>query len=92
MIFASKFNRFAQIIRAKFSAFLAKGRREKDDSCITNTQQKAKISESRDMDTSEIRDIEPSIIQNIGIGHCPYCQSKDFVKRGMRQKKKEREQ
>ena len=29
---------------------------------------------------------------NIGTGVCPYCQSKDFVKRGMRQKKKERVQ
>lgn len=42
------------------------------------------------------RDAEPerhaATSVNIGSGTCPYCQSKDFVKRGTRQKKKERVQ
>ncbi|MCX6758803.1 MAG: PD-(D/E)XK nuclease family protein [Candidatus Nealsonbacteria bacterium] len=33
-----------------------------------------------------------AIAGNIGSGACPYCQSKDFVKRGTRQKAKERVQ
>lgn len=78
---------------------------------ITDTQQDAKIYESRDMKAFEIRDmasrsrscssskindqgdVEPKghavTAGNIGSGHCPYCQSKDYVKRGTRKKKKE---
>ncbi len=87
-----KFKEITQKLRAKISAFLAKKRAQKTGFHITNTQQPTKISESRDMKASEIRDMKPVIPQNIGTGHCPYCQSKDCVKRGLRQKKKERVQ
>jgi len=89
MNIAERVNNFSKILRAKFSVFLAKRRQRKSISHITNSQWNAKISETRDMEPSEIRDMAPSVFQNVGVGHCPYCQSKDFVKRGVRKKKKE---
>lgn len=99
MIFFEKARKFVLILREKIASFLAKKDKQKPAFHITNTQQNAKISETRDMESSEIRAMALSISQNsrpreapasqVGVGHCPYCQSKDFVKRGMRKKKKE---
>ena len=99
MNIAEKINNFGKQLRGKLAALLSKMGRNKITPYITNSQQNAKIFETRDTGASEIRDMAPSISQNsrlreaaasqVGVGHCPYCQSKDFVKRGVRKKKKE---
>jgi transposase-like protein len=115
MNIAGKLNNFGKRLRGKITALLSKMRPHNFAFHITDTQRNAKISDSRDTEASEIRDIErPSadietalLGRSQGVagskghapnggqlrqrdGHCPYCQSKDFVKRGLRQKKKER--
>ncbi|KKT37287.1 MAG: hypothetical protein A3F50_00545 [Candidatus Yanofskybacteria bacterium RIFCSPHIGHO2_12_FULL_44_29b] len=52
---------------------------------ITDSRVMAEISETREMATSSSRDIGESRLAD----YCPYCNSKDFVKRGTRKKKLE---
>jgi len=92
MSFFEKAKKFTVFLRMKITAFLAKKRQQNLQFHITDTQQTAKISETREIGVPEIRDMKQPVAANIGSGACPYCQSKDFVKRGTRQKKKERVQ
>jgi len=89
---SEKIKKIAQNIRGKITAFLAKRKQVNREFHITNTPQSAEIRKIRDMEVSKTRDIKFVVAANIGAGICPYCQSKDFVKRGTRQKAKERVQ
>ncbi len=52
---------------------------------LTNLKGKPQILQNREVSTPEIRDIKP-IANSFS---CPYCQSKNFVRRGLRIKKRE---
>ena len=56
---------------------------------LTITRGSAKISETREISTMPIREINKPIVDSFA---CPYCLSKNFVKRGFRQKKMEKVQ
>jgi len=92
MKFFEKIRKLSLFLRQNFTRFFVRKGTQKPVSCITNPQQTAKISETRDMGVSETRDTGKQISTNIGSGNCPYCGSSDFVKRGTRKKKKERVQ
>lgn len=55
---------------------------------VTNSERLSEISETRDIDATQNRDIKP-IIDSLC---CPYCQSTTFVKKGFRMKKREKVQ
>lgn len=55
---------------------------------ITDSRDMAEISETRDMTTPSGRDMK-MIGESRAAEFCPYCNSKDFVKRGIRKKKLE---
>src|SRR3989344_3509203 len=54
---------------------------------LTNAVGKSKITETRAISGSENHDIKKLIIESF---HCPYCGSAEFVRRGFRQKKREK--
>jgi len=56
---------------------------------LTITRGNAKIPESREISTPPIREVSKPITDSFA---CPYCLSKNFVKRGFRQKKMEKVQ
>ena len=56
---------------------------------ITITRGNAKISETREISTPPIREVDKPATDSFA---CPYCMSKNFVKRGFRQKKMEKVQ
>ncbi len=56
---------------------------------LTITRGSAKISETREIGTPPIREISRPTVDSFA---CPYCMSKNFVRRGFRQKKMEKVQ
>src|SRR3989338_10440167 len=63
---------------------------------LTNAVGKSEITETRAINGSENREIDKILKQVqddkliLESFHCPYCGSTDFVKRGFRQKKREK--
>jgi len=104
MNFWQTIKKFREDLAEEFLNFFAKKGPKNDGVGITDTPRTSKIPESREIKTGKIRDTEsrpdelaePPAESNglplvaSRIGHCPYCGSENFVKRGTRKKKKER--
>ena len=70
--------------------FFAKIFRKKSEKRITDSGETPKICETRDIDTPSGREVEkpattPQAEERLA-DHCPYCSSKDFVKRRTRKR------